>query len=90
MKCPNCNETEHEPTAKYCHVCGSLMAPKWDYEQLIQKALGNSDRLEKKLDNLERLIEVSQKKRSEQQSELQRALDELARLQKKLDEFKDL
>ena len=23
MKCPNCNETEHEPTAKYCHVCGT-------------------------------------------------------------------
>lgn len=22
MKCPNCNETKHEPTAKFCHVCG--------------------------------------------------------------------
>lgn len=22
MKCPHCNETDHEPTAKYCHVCG--------------------------------------------------------------------
>ena len=22
MKCPNCNETDHEPTAKFCHVCG--------------------------------------------------------------------
>ena len=22
MKCPNCNETEHEPGAKFCHVCG--------------------------------------------------------------------
>ena len=76
MKCPNpyCNETEHEPTAKYCHVCGSLIAPKGDYEQLIQKALQNSDRLEKKLDDLERLIEVSQKRRSEQQSELQKSL----------------
>ena len=26
MKCPNCNETEHEPTAKYCHVCGAPLA----------------------------------------------------------------
>lgn len=25
MKCPNCNETDHEPTAKYCHVCGVLL-----------------------------------------------------------------
>lgn len=25
MKCPNCNETEHEPTAKYCHVCGTKL-----------------------------------------------------------------
>ena len=22
MKCPNCNETDHGPGAKYCHVCG--------------------------------------------------------------------
>lgn len=22
MKCPNCNETNYEPTAKFCHVCG--------------------------------------------------------------------
>lgn len=22
MKCLNCNETHHEPTAKFCHVCG--------------------------------------------------------------------
>lgn len=31
MKClnPNCNETEHEPGAKYCHCCGQKFAPKW-------------------------------------------------------------
>ena len=23
MRCPNCNETKHEPTANYCHVCGT-------------------------------------------------------------------
>ncbi len=23
MICPNCNETEHEPNAKFCHVCGA-------------------------------------------------------------------
>ena len=23
MKCPNCNATDHEPGAKYCHMCGS-------------------------------------------------------------------
>ena len=33
MKCPRCNETDHEPTAKYCHVCGTelqhaIPAPK--------------------------------------------------------------
>jgi formylglycine-generating enzyme required for sulfatase activity len=22
MKCPNCNSTEHEPNARFCHVCG--------------------------------------------------------------------
>lgn len=27
MKCPKCNETDHEPTAKYCHVCGTELQP---------------------------------------------------------------
>ena len=22
MKCPNCNSTDHDPWAKFCHVCG--------------------------------------------------------------------
>ena len=22
MKCPNCNSTDHDPRAKFCHVCG--------------------------------------------------------------------
>ena len=26
MKCPNCNETDHEPSAKFCHVCGAKLA----------------------------------------------------------------
>lgn len=26
MKCPNCKETDHEPTAKYCHVCGTMLS----------------------------------------------------------------
>ena len=25
MKCPNCNATDHELGAKYCHKCGSLL-----------------------------------------------------------------
>ena len=25
MKCLNCNETDHEPTAKFCHVCGMAL-----------------------------------------------------------------
>lgn len=25
MKCSNCNTTDHEPTAKFCHVCGALL-----------------------------------------------------------------
>lgn len=25
MKCPKCKETDHEPTAKYCHVCGCIL-----------------------------------------------------------------
>ena len=35
MKCPNCNETEHEPGAYYCHVCGKVIDPegfKWSQE----------------------------------------------------------
>lgn len=28
MKCPNCNETDHEPTAKFCHVCGGVLDPE--------------------------------------------------------------
>ena len=28
MKCPNCNETDHEPTAKFCHTCGCLLDPE--------------------------------------------------------------
>jgi len=26
MRCSNCNETDHEPTAKFCHVCGQKFA----------------------------------------------------------------
>lgn len=91
MKCPNCKETDHEPSAKYCHVCGSLIALEArGYEQLIQKALEQSDRIEKELDDLEEMIKVSQKRRHEQKSELQEAMDELARLQKELDDLKGL
>lgn len=25
MKCPNCNETDHEDGAKFCHVCGAKL-----------------------------------------------------------------
>lgn len=25
MKCPNCSETDHEPSATYCHVCGTTL-----------------------------------------------------------------
>jgi len=28
MKCLNCNETHHEPTAKFCHVCGNKLNKK--------------------------------------------------------------
>ena len=28
MKCPHCNETEHEPGAIYCHVCGYILDPE--------------------------------------------------------------
>lgn len=91
MKCHNCHETDHEPTAKYCHVCGSLIAQEArGYEQLIQKALEQNDRIQKKLDDLEELIKVSQKSEHEQKSELQEALDDLVRLQKELDNLKDL
>lgn len=27
MKCPNCNETDHEPAAKFCHMCGGVLDP---------------------------------------------------------------
>ena len=30
MKCPSCNETDHEPTAKYCHVCGTALVSVGD------------------------------------------------------------
>ena len=26
MRCPNCNSTEHEPYAKFCHVCGLILS----------------------------------------------------------------
>ncbi len=25
MKCPKCNETNHEPNARFCHVCGTTL-----------------------------------------------------------------
>lgn len=28
MKCPNCNESDHEPGAKFCHNCGSVLNPE--------------------------------------------------------------
>lgn len=30
MKCLNCNEAHHEPTAKFCHVCGVSLCAKID------------------------------------------------------------
>jgi len=27
MKCPNCNTVDHEPTAKFCHICGTTLVP---------------------------------------------------------------
>ena len=92
MICPNpyCNETEHEPTAKFCHVCGSLLAPKEDCEQMIQKALQSTGRLQNKIDELEGLIKTSHEMECDQKSELNEALDDLARLLKQLDDLKDL
>ena len=37
MKCPNCNETDHEPGAKYCHVCGALLKVIIDEPQKEQQ-----------------------------------------------------
>lgn len=28
MKCPNCNESNHEPNAVYCHNCGAYLLKK--------------------------------------------------------------
>jgi len=30
MKCPNCNETNHEPNAVYCHNCGAYLLKRAD------------------------------------------------------------
>ena len=30
MICPNCNETEHESNAKFCHVCGCRLDTEID------------------------------------------------------------
>lgn len=42
MKCLNCNETDHEPTAKYCHVCGGVLDPEraklLDYGKKVQES----------------------------------------------------
>ena len=27
MKCPNCNATDHEPGARFCHKCGHPLSP---------------------------------------------------------------
>ena len=30
MKCPNCNETDHQAKAKYCHMCGTKLVVETD------------------------------------------------------------
>ena len=36
MKCPNCNEIEHEPNARFCHVCGQILDPeRADFSQKL-------------------------------------------------------
>lgn len=47
MKCPNCNETEHEPTAKFCHVCGRKLDPL--RREFIEQGLRITGDLERKI-----------------------------------------
>ena len=37
MKCSNCNETDHEPTAKYCHVCGFALTEEFQPKNMPPK-----------------------------------------------------
>ena len=46
MKCPNCNETDHEPTAKYCHVCGALLVRDEVFRE-IERPRGTSKHKER-------------------------------------------
>ncbi len=46
MKCPNCNETNHEEGAKFCHVCGCPLNDSTKQESLIpdkEIEIGNSN-----------------------------------------------
>ena len=44
MFCPNCNATEHEPTAKFCHVCGQVLDP--EREAFSRKLLEQGQRMQ--------------------------------------------
>lgn len=50
MKCPNCNETDHEPTAKYCHVCGGVLDPEGI--ELSKKLLEHGRRVQQSWDDM--------------------------------------
>lgn len=60
MKCPHCNETGHEPTAKYCHVCGTSLAKKKPKETPIRGyPKGHQHRIKKRDKKLRILLFIA-------------------------------
>lgn len=56
MECPNCNETDHEPTAKYCHVCGGVVDP--ERLEFSRKLLDHGRRVRQSWDEMKRCQNV--------------------------------
>lgn len=51
MKCPKCNELNHEPGAMFCHACGERIANTEQYIKYLH-GLKNRDELASHLENL--------------------------------------
>ena len=50
MKCPQCGESTHEPTAKFCHVCGYRFDP--NREGFSRELLAHGKRVQETWDRL--------------------------------------
>ena len=57
LKCPNCNATDHEPGAKFCHKCGMPLISDEDNYPYKNEESPNHEEEDKLSDDEDKLAE---------------------------------